>query len=68
MAFAKIDEEICKGCALCVNSCPKKIIRISDETINSKGYYVAEVFDKEKCTGCTSCALVCPDVAITVER
>ena len=68
MASIKIEKEICKGCGLCVVSCPQKILQISKDTINEKGYYIAEVFDPSKCTGCTSCAIMCPDVAITVER
>ncbi len=60
-----IKEEICKGCGLCVNFCPKKILAIS-KRLNTKGRHPAEVTDPEKCIGCKSCALMCPDVAIEI--
>ncbi|HXL01624.1 MAG TPA: 4Fe-4S binding protein [Candidatus Atribacteria bacterium] len=69
MAKAKvnINQEFCKGCGLCVNICPKKILTIEDN-FNSKGYYPATMIDEEKCTACGFCAQVCPDVAISVYR
>jgi 2-oxoglutarate ferredoxin oxidoreductase subunit delta len=68
MARIIIDETICKGCEMCVNACPRKIIALAKDKINSKGYHPAQLLDESKCTGCCSCALMCPDVAITVER
>ena len=68
MAKAIIDETKCKGCDLCVAACPRKILVLSPDKINSKGYHPAQVIDQSKCTGCASCAIMCPDVAITVER
>jgi len=63
-----VNEDVCKGCGLCANACPRKIIELAKEKINSKGYHPAELLDEEKCTGCASCAVMCPDVAIVVER
>lgn len=68
MARIIIDEIICKGCEMCVNACPKHIIALAKDKLNSKGYHPAEQTDPDKCVGCASCALMCPDVAITVER
>jgi 2-oxoglutarate ferredoxin oxidoreductase subunit delta len=65
MAHIEVNEEICKGCGLCVAACPLKILRLSDR-INSKGYHPAEQFAPEKCTGCKMCSIMCPDVAIKV--
>lgn len=63
-----VNENLCKGCQMCVNACPRKIIVLAKEKITSKGYHPAELIDESLCTGCCSCAMMCPDVAITVER
>ena len=68
MARVIIDEERCKGCGLCVEVCPKKIITISSNRINSKGYHPANVTEMDKCIGCAFCGMMCPDVAIKVEK
>jgi 2-oxoglutarate ferredoxin oxidoreductase subunit delta len=68
MAKIIIDEEYCKGCTLCINFCPQKVIRTSN-VISNKGYHPAEFCDPEgKCTGCSLCAMMCPDAAIMVYR
>ena len=61
-------EDRCKGCELCVNACPKQIIHIAKDRLNSTGFRPAEITDREKCIGCAFCATVCPDVVITVEN
>ena len=63
----QIDRERCKGCALCIDFCPKDCIRLSEE-LNLKGYFVAVVDDGKECTACRSCSLMCPDVAIEVSK
>ncbi len=68
MAKITVNEALCKGCGMCVNACPKKLLVLSTDRINAKGYHPATMTDQAQCTGCTSCAMMCPDVAITVER
>jgi len=68
MAKIIIDEGVCKGCELCVFACPRHIIALNKEKLNSKGYHPAAMTEQEKCTGCAACATMCPDCAITVER
>jgi len=60
--------DLCKGCGLCVEACPKKILRLSSDKINKKGYHPAEIADQEKCIACAMCASMCPDVVIKVEK
>jgi 2-oxoglutarate ferredoxin oxidoreductase subunit delta len=68
MARITVNEDFCKGCEMCVIFCPNKIMALSKEKMNSKGYHPAELTDESKCTGCAACATMCPDIAITVER
>ncbi len=61
-----IQTERCKGCEICISTCPQSVLAMSDE-VNSKGYRYAVKVNSE-CTGCTNCAVVCPDAVITVYR
>ena len=60
-------ESLCKGCGLCVNVCPRKILQISSR-INAMGYNVAECTDQSKCISCAFCATMCPDCVIQVHK
>ena len=62
-----VDRERCKGCGVCVASCPCKVLALSPE-VNGKGYPVAEMINPDACTGCASCAVICPDSCMTVYR
>ncbi|QSX06188.1 4Fe-4S binding protein [Sedimentibacter sp. zth1] len=70
MAKGKVtfNEDICKGCELCVMACPKNLISMNTEKINKKGYNAAYIANPEECIGCGNCAVMCPDSVITVER
>lgn len=63
-----VDENLCKGCEMCVHACPKHIIALAKEKINEKGYHPAILINEDECSGCAACATMCPDVAIVVER
>ena len=58
----------CKGCGLCVDVCPKKIIALDTSALNAKGYHPAVITDQEKCIACAMCATMCPDCVIKVEK
>ena len=70
MAKGKItyDSERCKGCGLCVASCPTQVIALDTNVINRKGYRPAAVVNPDACIACTNCAMMCPDMIITVEK
>jgi 2-oxoglutarate ferredoxin oxidoreductase subunit delta len=53
-----INESWCKGCEICVDICPRKVLIMED--------FVARVADIDQCTGCMMCELLCPDFAIVV--
>lgn len=62
-----IETDECKGCGLCIEACPPKVIRLS-EKLNAQGYRPA-LYAGEGCTGCGICFLACPEPgAITVLR
>lgn len=63
----QIDEEECKGCGLCIEACPPKVIALS-ERMNRYGYRTA-LYAGSGCTGCGICFVACPEPgAITVLR
>lgn len=63
----RIDINECKGCGLCIEACPPKVINMSDQ-INHYGYRTA-VYAGAGCTGCGICFMACPEPgAITVFR
>ncbi len=62
-----IETERCKGCGLCVQICPKKVLEISDK-VSAKGYFPAFQARPEDCIHCTLCCIMCPDVAITITK
>jgi len=67
MPTIRVEKDKCKGCELCVQFCPKKVLKMSDD-INAKGYHYSVLFDEANCIGCATCGLVCPDVCITVYK
>jgi 2-oxoglutarate ferredoxin oxidoreductase subunit delta len=62
-----IDEEMCKGCSICIEVCPKGTLEIS-VTINRRGYYIPVVKDQALCACCRLCETICPDFAIFMEE
>ncbi len=68
MSKVTVNEDVCKGCGLCVHACPKGVLLLSPDRLNAKGYSPAIVQFAEKCIGCAMCGMMCPDSAITVEK
>ncbi|HWP79964.1 MAG TPA: 4Fe-4S binding protein [Candidatus Acidoferrum sp.] len=62
----KIREDRCKGCGLCVATCPKQVLAMGTG-VNAKGYHPVTVARKDDCIRCAACAAICPDSVITLE-
>jgi 2-oxoglutarate ferredoxin oxidoreductase subunit delta len=67
MANILINTERCKGCRLCMEFCPRKLITMSED-FNCKGHHPSVFEESEECTGCAICAMMCPDIAIEVYK
>ena len=65
MAKIVIDQEKCKGCLLCVNFCPKGLIKKTAK-LNKRGANFVEFKGDDLCLGCAMCAIICPDCCIEV--
>ncbi|MFV0398098.1 MAG: ferredoxin family protein [Bacteroidales bacterium] len=63
-----VNRERCKGCNLCVESCPTQVLSLDPRDVNNIGYHFAYMKNPDDCIGCASCGLVCPDGCITVYR
>lgn len=63
----RINTEECKGCGLCVDSCPTACLSLTPE-LNAYGAHPAR-YAGEGCSGCGICFYCCPEPgAITVYR
>ena len=61
-----IDTEACKGCDLCIDACPPRVLEMTTLTRNSRGYRFPVLMPG--CTGCRACAQICPDFCFQVYK
>jgi 2-oxoglutarate ferredoxin oxidoreductase subunit delta len=57
--LVELNSEECKGCGLCVEACPPKVLKIA-ERLNHYGYHTAE-YQGSGCTACGICYFACPE-------
>ncbi len=63
----ELDHEECKGCGLCVEACPPKVLQLSP-ALNRYGYHPV-AYRGNGCTACGICFFACPEPgAIVVLR
>ncbi|MEN8228226.1 MAG: 4Fe-4S binding protein [Bacteroidota bacterium] len=55
MEYPKVNQELCAGCAVCIEICPLEAIVIEDDK--------ASIIEKN-CGGCRACESMCPVAAI----
>lgn len=60
-----IDVESCKGCVLCIDACPPRVLSMTEQR-NERGYHFPVLHPG--CTGCGACAAICPDFVFQVWR
>lgn len=63
----EVNKERCKGCDLCVQACPCKVLALS-KNVNKKGYTYSYMAQADDCIGCAACGYVCPDGCISVYK
>jgi 2-oxoglutarate ferredoxin oxidoreductase subunit delta len=61
----EINDNLCKGCDICIEFCPTDVFRKSDK-LNRRGYYLPVVARLDECTVCRLCELLCPELAIVL--
>jgi 2-oxoglutarate ferredoxin oxidoreductase subunit delta len=57
--LVELNSEECKGCGLCVEACPPKVLKLA-ERLNRYGYHTAE-YQGAGCTACGICYFACPE-------
>ena len=43
MAKLTFKEELCKGCGLCVDACPRNLLALSKTRLNQKGHAAGQI-------------------------
>ena len=61
-----IDAGACKGCDLCIDACPPRVLEMTTHEVNIKGYRYPRLLPG--CTGCQACAQICPDFVFQVYK
>ncbi|MBI4524529.1 MAG: 4Fe-4S binding protein [Deltaproteobacteria bacterium] len=57
-----VQAERCKGCQLCIDYCPTRVLSLSSE-FNAKGYHYP-IVSSDNCIKCHACYSICPEFAI----
>ena len=60
-----IDVEACKGCELCIDACPPRVLTMGTD-VNGRGYRFPVL--APGCTGCKACSQICPDFVFQVYK
>ncbi len=66
--YVVVNTQRCKGCNLCVVSCPTDVLELQPREVNDRGYHYVYMKTPEECIGCFNCGTVCPEGCLTVYR
>ena len=61
-----VDVEACKGCDLCIDACPPRVLVMTKHVVNATGYRYPVLLPG--CTGCKACSQICPDFVFQVYK
>jgi 2-oxoglutarate ferredoxin oxidoreductase subunit delta len=61
-----IDTQACKGCDLCIDACPPRVLVMTSHELNTRGYRYPVLLPG--CTGCKACSQICPDFVFAVYK
>jgi len=62
-----IIQELCKGCYICSDMCPRDVFAI-EALPGPGGFRPVRVARPENCNGCQLCVIYCPDFATEVSE
>ena len=54
-----IDKDMCTGCGICIDECPKKVLELVND--------IASPVRIQDCDGCGKCSESCPNEAIVMK-
>ena len=61
----EVDRELCKGCLICLEYCPRHVL-VKSAKPTKKGFFIPVPENTIHCNVCRRCELYCPDFAIAV--
>ena len=61
-----IDVDACKGCELCIDACPPRVLEMTETEVNARGYRYPVLHPG--CIACHLCTAICPDFVFQVYR
>ena len=61
-----IDVEACKGCDLCIDACPPRVLEMTVHDGEHPRLPLPALL--AGCTGCQACAQICPDFCFQVYK
>lgn len=68
IGYVEVNRDHCKGCDLCVVSCPTNVLELEAHAVNDRGYHYVYMKNPDECIGCANCGYVCPNACLTIYK